>query len=134
MRAGVVMREAHRVQLVTLYTRVMLYLAQNPKISQERMARHLEVTMRTVQRHLAELEEEGYILVDRRRKPFEYRIDWSKSCPNIPWLRVVVLHPEVKRTLQGLSEGAIAAYQRAASEGGDASRGLETTAPGARLA
>lgn len=106
-----------RVQLVTLYTRVLLHLAEHPKISQETLARSMDVTMRTVQRHLTELEEEGYITVDREKKPFEYSVDWTKTCPYIPWLRVAAFHPDVKGALQQLSEGAVRAYQKAVDEG-----------------
>jgi DNA-binding transcriptional ArsR family regulator len=107
------------VQLITLYTRVLLHLAENPRISQETLARRMDVTMRTVQRHLTELEEEGYIAVDRDKKPFEYSIDWSKSCPYISWLRVAVFHPEVKIALERLSDVANSAYQKALSDGQD---------------
>jgi DNA-binding transcriptional ArsR family regulator len=130
--------EVRRVELVTLYTRVMLYLAQNPKISQEMLARHLEVTMRTVQRHLSELEEEGYIRVDRRKKPFAYDIEWSKSCPNIPWLKLVFFRPGVNDSFHDISDAGVSAYQRASGEERDASTGpnraLETAAAGSTVA
>ena len=116
--------ENERVQLITLYTRVLLHLAENPKISQETLARHMDVTMRTVQRHLMELEDEGYIQVDREKKPFEYSIDWSKTCPYISWLRVVVFHPDVKGALRGLSDEANRAYEQAVSSGRDPSDAL----------
>lgn len=113
-----------RVHLVTLYTRVLLYLAQNPKISQETLARRLDVTMRTVQRHLQELEEEGYIRVDRNKKPFQYAIDWNRAFPHMPWLRVIVLHPEVVPALQGLSDVALRAYEEAEAAGQDPVKAL----------
>lgn len=113
-----------RVQLITLYTRVLLYLAHNPKISQETLARRLDVTMRTVQRHLAELEEEGYIRVDRGKKPFQYDIDWTKSLPYVDWLRVIVFHPEVVQALRGLSEVATREYEQAVQAGADPANAL----------
>jgi DNA-binding transcriptional regulator LsrR (DeoR family) len=121
---AIVIEDGERVQLITLYTRVVLHLAENPRISQETLARRMDVTMRTVQRHLTELEEEGYIAVDRTKKPFEYTIDWTKSCPHVPWLRVAVFHPEVKDALQGLAEGAARAYERAIAQGLEPSKSL----------
>ena len=119
-----VIEDGERVQLITVYTRVLLHLADNPRISQETLARRMDVTMRTVQRHLTELEEEGYLQVDRTKKPFEYNIDWSKSCPYVPWLRLAVFHPQVKEALESLSEGASRAYQRAVARGVDPSAAL----------
>jgi DNA-binding transcriptional MocR family regulator len=113
-----------RVQLITLYTRVLLHLSENPRISQETLARRMDVTMRTVQRHLTELEEEGYIYVDRDKKPFEYSIDWTKSCPFIEWMRMIVFHPEVKGAFRALSDGATQTYERAQTEGRDPSEAL----------
>jgi len=107
------------VQLITLYTRVLLYLAQNPKISQETLARRLDVTMRTVQRHLSELEREGYLRVDRDKKPFQYSIEWSKAVPHMPWMRVIALHPEVIPALHGLSDVASRTYEEAVKAGQD---------------
>src|SRR5437588_11674924 len=103
----------NRVQLVTLYTRVLLQLVENPRVSQETLARRLDVTMRTAQRHLSELEEEGYIVVDRDSRPFRYHIDWAKTWPFMSWVRLVVLHPEVRPALQGLSEVALSAHEAA---------------------
>lgn len=110
--------ETRRVQLVTLYTRVLLQLIENPRISQEMLARRLDVTMRTAQRHLAELEEEGYISVDRAKKPFEYSINWEKTWPYAPWLRVILYHPELRDAVQGLSDKAYQTYETA-EEGGE---------------
>ena len=124
--------DGERVQLITLYTRILLHLADHPRISQETLARRMDVTMRTVQRHLTELEEEGYIHVDRDKKPFEYGIDWSKACPYIPWFRVVVFHPEVKDALRRLSDVATNAYENALREGVDPAeplRSLFTSVP-----
>lgn len=114
-----VVEDTERVQLVTLYTRVLLHLADNPRISQETLARRMDVTMRTVQRHLTELEEEGYVHVDRTKKPFEYRVDWSKSCPFIPWLRVAVFHPSVRSALAKMGEVAMDTYRTAEERGED---------------
>lgn len=90
------LEDDNRVQIVTLFTRVLLQLAQHPRISQETLARRLDVTMRTAQRHLTLLEEQGYIHVNRGQKPFRYTIDWSKSCPHLPWMRLVWFHPDLK--------------------------------------
>lgn len=108
-----------RAQLVTLYTRVLLALAQNPRVSQEMLARRLDVTMRTAQRHLTELEEEGFVLVDRESKPFRYSINWTKPLPHISWLRLIVFHPDVMPALKGLSDLAAGVYDQAVKEGSD---------------
>ena len=108
-----------RVQLVTLYTRVLLQLIENPRISQEMLARRLDVTMRTAQRHLSELEEEGYISVDRAKKPFEYSINWEKTWPYAPWLRVILYHPELRDAIHGLSDMAYRTYETAEGDGQD---------------
>lgn len=114
----------NRVQLVTLYTRVLLQLVENPRISQETLARRLDVTMRTAQRHLAELEEEGYISVDRGKKPFEYTINWEKTWPYAPWLRVILYHPDVRDALQGLSDTAYRTLELARLDGREPSDAL----------
>lgn len=116
--------EDGRAQLITLYTRVLLHLAQNPRVSQEMLARRLDVTMRTVQRHLSELEEEGYVHVDRDKKPFQYSVDWSKEWPYLPGLRLIILHPDVNDALRGLSEVAARAYEKAEQDGGNPSEAL----------
>jgi len=90
------LEEDDRVQIVTLFTRVLLQLALHPRISQETLARRLDVTMRTAQRHLTLLEEQGYIRVNRVQKPFHYTVDWSKPCPHLPWMRLVLFHPAIK--------------------------------------
>lgn len=115
-----------RVQLITLYARVLLQLVENPRISQEMLARRLDVTMRTAQRHLTELEEEGYISVDRGKKPFEYSINWGKAWPYAPWLRVILFHPDVRDPLQGLSESAYKTYEAAEKDGQSPSLALRT--------
>jgi DNA-binding IclR family transcriptional regulator len=119
-----VTEDVDRVAFVTLYTRVLLCLAENPRISQETLARRLDVTMRTAQRHLTELEEEGFIDVDRQSKPFKYSINWSKQWPMIPWLRLVVFHPEVMDGLRRLSDVAGETYDKAGRDGRDPAEAL----------
>jgi DNA-binding transcriptional ArsR family regulator len=120
------MKEAgHRVQIVTLYTRVLLELIENPRISQEMLARRIDVTMRTAQRHLTELEEEGYITVDRSKKPFEYSINWEKQLPGAEWLRIVLFHPQVRGPSTMLVEQATQAYELAKSNGVDPSEAIQ---------
>ena len=116
--------ESNGVQLVTLYTRVLLELARNPRISQEMLARRLDVTMRTAQRHLTELEQEGYIGVDRNAKPFRYTINWTKPVPHVPWLRVIIFHPEVTDALRRLSDVAAQTYDGAGAKGSDTTEAL----------
>jgi hypothetical protein len=116
---------ADRVQLVTLYTRVILELIRNPRISQETLARHLDVTMRTAQRHLTELEEEDYISVDRTKKPFEYTINWEKAWPHVEWLRVMLYNPNVRGPVQDLVDVAYRTYSVAESDGGDPKTALD---------
>ncbi|GAC1407123.1 MAG: hypothetical protein NVSMB52_20520 [Chloroflexota bacterium] len=117
-------QSGHRVQLVTLYTRVILHLVENPRISQETLARRLDVTMRTAQRHLSELEEEGYISVDRSKKPFEYGINWEKHWPYATWLRVILYHPDVRDAVHGLSDLAYRTYESADGDGHNPSLAL----------
>lgn len=100
-----------RVQLVTLYTRILLELIDNPRVSQELLSRRLDVTMRTAQRHLVELEAEDYISVDRSKKPFQYRINWGKSWPHLPWLRVILHRPELRGALQAWSDEALRIFE-----------------------
>jgi DNA-binding transcriptional regulator LsrR (DeoR family) len=114
----------HRVQIITLYTRVLLELIENPRISQEMLARRIDVTMRTAQRHLTELEEEGYITVDRSKKPFEYSINWEKQIPGAEWLRVIIFHPQVRGPSTMLVEQATQAYELARRSGVDPSEAL----------
>lgn len=116
-----------RVRLITLYTRVLLHLAENPQVSQEMLARDMDVTMRTIQRHLRELEEEGYVRVDRQQKPYQYTIDWNRPWPQIDWLRLVVLHPEVQPALRGLSDVAARVYRQALADDVDTARALRDT-------
>jgi DNA-binding transcriptional regulator LsrR (DeoR family) len=119
-----VQEEDTGVHMITLYTRVLLQLRDNPRISQETLARRLDVTMRTAQRHLTELEREGYIRVDRDKKPFEYAIDWSKKWRYVEGLRLIVFHPDVKEALRGLSDVAYRAYESALQNGQDPSEAL----------
>jgi DNA-binding transcriptional ArsR family regulator len=114
----------HRVQIVTLYTRVLLELIENPRISQETLARRIDVTMRTAQRHLTELEEEGYISVDRSKKPFEYSINWEKPLPGAEWLNIILFHPQVRGPSTLLVEQATQAYTLAKENGVDPSEAL----------
>jgi DNA-binding transcriptional regulator LsrR (DeoR family) len=116
--------ETGHVNLLTLYLRVLLELSRRPRISQETLARRLDVTMRTAQRHLTELEEEGYIHVDRTKKPFEYSIDWSRQWPYLEDLRLVLFHPQVAEPLRGLSDVAYRTYETAANEKADPSQAL----------
>ncbi|HEX6506434.1 MAG TPA: winged helix-turn-helix transcriptional regulator [Chloroflexota bacterium] len=83
------------VTFVTLYARIVHELAKNPRMAQESLARRLDVTMRTVQRHLTELEREGYIHVARDRKPYTYEIAWDRPLPYFDQLTVGMFRPEV---------------------------------------
>ncbi len=115
----------HRVQIVTLYTRVLLELIENQRISQEMLARKIDVTMRTAQRHLTELEEEGYITVDRAKKPFEYAINWEKEIPGAEWLRVILFHPQLRGPSTVMCEGATQAFELARQSGTDTSQAIQ---------
>lgn len=81
------------VSFVTLYARIVHELAGHPRMAQETLARRLNVTMRTVQRHLAELERQGYIRVARGNKPYTYQIAWDRSLPYFPHLKVRLFRP-----------------------------------------
>jgi DNA-binding transcriptional regulator LsrR (DeoR family) len=87
------------VTFVTLYARIVHELAKNPRMAQESLARRLDVTMRTVQRHLTELEREGYIHVARDRKPYTYEIAWDRPLPYFDQLTVGMFRPEVLEDL-----------------------------------
>src|SRR5579884_3175298 len=87
------------VTFVTLYARIVNQLARNPRMAQETLARRLDVTMRTVQRHLTELENEGYLHVDRERKPYTYDIDWNRPLKYFNQLRVGMFRPDVLNEL-----------------------------------
>jgi DNA-binding transcriptional regulator LsrR (DeoR family) len=82
------------VTFVTLYARIVHELSKNPRMAQESLARRLDVTMRTVQRHLTELEREGYIHVARERKPYTYEIAWDRHLPYFDQLTVGMFRPE----------------------------------------
>ncbi len=82
------------VTFVTLYARIVNELAKNPRMAQEKIARNLEVTMRTVQRHLMELEREGFVQVQRERKPYTYEIAWNRSLPYFDQLTVGMFRPD----------------------------------------
>ena len=94
-------QEDQGVTFVTLYARIVHELAKNPRMAQESLARRLDVTMRTVQRHLTELEREGYIHVAREKKPYTYEIAWDRPLPYFDQLSVGMFRPDV---LQGLAE------------------------------
>jgi predicted ArsR family transcriptional regulator len=87
--------EAHSVTFVTLYARIVNELAKEPRMAQEALARTLDVTMRTVQRHLTELEREGYISVAREQKPYTYEIAWNRPLRYFNQLTVGMFRPEV---------------------------------------
>src|SRR5436305_129197 len=91
--------EIQGVTFMTLYARIVHELAMNPRIAQESLARHLDVTMRTVQRHLNELEREGYVKVLRDRKPYTYQIAWNRAIPYFGDLTVGIFRPDVLREL-----------------------------------
>jgi len=88
-------QEEQGVAFVTLYARIVNELAKNPRIAQETLARTLDVTMRTVQRHLTELEREGYVTVDRERKPYTYEIAWNRPLRYFDQLTVGMFRPDV---------------------------------------
>jgi DNA-binding transcriptional ArsR family regulator len=111
-------------RLVTLHTRILALLARRPTMSQERLARELEVTMRTVQRHLAELEDGGYMTVNREKRPFRYDVDWARPWPDVPWLRLIALHPGVVGAFSGLSDLCMRTYEEAETAGQDTSSAL----------
>jgi predicted transcriptional regulator len=100
-------RDDKEVAFVTLYARIINELARDPRLAQEGLARRLNVTMRTVQRYLTDLEREGYILVHRDRKPFTYEIAWDRSLPYFGQLRLRTFHPEMIERVSGL-QGATA--------------------------
>lgn len=87
------------VTFVTLYARIVYELAKNPRMAQETLARRLDVTMRTVQRHLTELENEGYIHVAREKKPFTYEIAWNRPLPYFDQLKVNTFRPDMLEKL-----------------------------------
>src|SRR5579872_381178 len=92
-------QDDHGVTFVTLYARIVNELAQNPRVAQESLARKLDVTMRTVQRHLTELEQEGYVRVQRDRKPYTYEIAWDKPLRYFSQLQVGMFRPDVLEEL-----------------------------------
>jgi predicted ArsR family transcriptional regulator len=104
------------LRIATLYTHILLELSQHPTLSQERLARQVDVTMRTAQRHLLHLEDEGYLQVDRGKRPYRYIIDWSRPLPTLPDLRLVLFHPAVVPLLHRLSEAAAQEYDHAVQE------------------
>src|SRR5579872_4725548 len=115
---GDVLDQRH-LDLLTVHGRILVELARQPTISQECLARCLQLAMRTVQRHLSELEERGWVTVDRGKRPFEYTLDWSRTWPEVPWLRLIVLHPATCAAFSGLSDLSLRAYQSALDSGAD---------------
>lgn len=89
------LNEDQGVAFVTLYARIVNELAQNPRMAQETLARRLDVTMRTVQRHLTDLEQDGYIHVQRDSKPFTYEIAWERPLPYFQKLQVKTFRPDM---------------------------------------
>ena len=87
--------EEEGVAFVTLYARIVHELAQNPRMAQESLARRLDVTRRTVQRHLTALENEGFLRVQRDKKPFTYEIAWDRPLPYFDQLNVKTFRPDV---------------------------------------
>jgi DNA-binding transcriptional regulator LsrR (DeoR family) len=88
-------QEDQGVTFLTLYARIVYELAKNPRMAQESLARRLDVTMRTVQRHLTELEREGYIHVARDNKPFTYEVAWDRPLPYFDQLTVSTFRPDM---------------------------------------
>lgn len=91
--------EDHGVQFVTLYGRIIHELTKNPRIAQKNLACRLDVTMRTVQRHIIELEREGYIRVARERKPYTYEVAWDRRLPYFEQLTVRIFDPKMQNLL-----------------------------------
>ncbi|GAC1399757.1 MAG: hypothetical protein NVSMB52_13360 [Chloroflexota bacterium] len=89
------LQEERGVNFVTLYARIVNELAKNPRMAQESLARRLDVTMRTVQRHLTELESEGYVHVHRDRKPYTYEVMWERPLRYFEGLTVEMFRPDV---------------------------------------
>lgn len=87
------------VTFVTLYARIVNELAKEPRMAQESLARELNVTMRTIQRHLTELEREGYVQVDREQKPYLYTIMWDRPLKYFNQLSVAMFRPDVLEEL-----------------------------------
>jgi len=83
------------VNFVTLYARIVNELAKNPRVAQEKLAVTLNVTMRTVQRHLTQLEREGFLRVQRDRKPYIYEVVWNRRLRHFEQLTVGTFRPDV---------------------------------------
>ena len=99
-------QEGEGVTFVTLYARIVHELAMNPRMAQESLARKLDVTMRTVQRHLNALEQEGYLSVDREKKPFTYDIAWDRPLPYFDQLHVDTFRPDVLHKIAQVKRGS----------------------------
>jgi DNA-binding transcriptional regulator LsrR (DeoR family) len=91
--------EEQGVTFVTLYARIVNELAKDPRVAQETLARRLNVTMRTVQRHLTELEREGYVHIQRDRKPYTYEVAWQRRLRYFNQLTVGMFRPDVLNEL-----------------------------------
>jgi DNA-binding transcriptional ArsR family regulator len=86
----------------TLYARIVHELAADPCVAQETLARKLGVTMRTVQRHLAQLEDDGYIRVRRDGKPFVYEVVWDRPLPQFGALSLALFRPETVKKVSAM--------------------------------
>jgi DNA-binding transcriptional regulator LsrR (DeoR family) len=95
-------QDEREITFVTLYARIVNELARNPSMAQESLARRLNVTMRTVQRHLTSLEQEGYVRVRRDKKPFTYEIAWERPLPYFQDLSVSTFRPDVLEKVAAL--------------------------------
>jgi transcription initiation factor IIE alpha subunit len=87
--------DVDEVHFVTLYARIVNHLAKHPRMAQETLARRLNVTMRTVQRHLTELEREGFVQVTRERKPYTYEIAWDRPIKYFEQLNIGIFRPDM---------------------------------------
>jgi DNA-binding transcriptional ArsR family regulator len=83
---------------VTLYARIVYELAANPRIAQEVLARKLDVTIRTMQRHMTELERGGFIVVRRDHKPFTYEVQWHLPVPHFEEMTLAMFRPRDRST------------------------------------
>jgi DNA-binding transcriptional ArsR family regulator len=99
-------QEGEGVTFVTLYARIVHELAMNPRMAQESLARTLNVTMRTVQRHLSALEQEGYLRINRDKKPFTYEITWDRRLPYFDQLHVDTFRPDVLQKFAQVKRGS----------------------------
>lgn len=87
--------DGHEVTFVTLYGRIVSELARNPRTTQEALARDLNVTIRTLQRHIVDLELAGFIVIRRDRKPFTYEVVWDRPVPHFEGMTLSMFAPPV---------------------------------------